>query len=414
MTTALRFAPILLLGLLVPTVAHSADLVPLSGKPITGTVVGIAPPNVEFRDEASAVVKIPVQSIAAIDLHNKVVVPAPDEKYDEIELTDGSVIRVSQVKVKGKMVEVTLLPAAGIAAPVFDLPLGSISWLMRGANDPKNRDDWKKLLAARGKRDLFVVRQAAGLNPLAGTVMSGNEVGDSITFEREDGMSVTLRLTRATGGLILNQPPKDVIPPKLCSVVDVFGNTLVAQAVELDGTRLKVKTVGGVTVDYTALAGVSKFDFSQGNVSYLSDLEAVAVYPPAEKDGPLGEQYPFAPKLQNDRALGATEIVLAGKKFSKGISVPPDTTLTYKFDPTFREFKATVGILDGVKPDNSSLKLRIEIDGREVFAETIGKKDAPREVTLNVKDAKELKLTVEREALFAGNQLNLADARLQK
>ena len=33
---------------------------------------------------------------------------------------------------------------------------------------------------------------------------------------------------------------------------------------------------------------------------------------------------------------------------------------------------------------------------------------------LNVKDAKELRVTVERVGLFAGDQINLGDARLQK
>jgi hypothetical protein len=50
-----------------------------------------------------------------------------------------------------------------------------------------------------------------------------------------------------------------------------------------------------------------------------------------------------------------------------------------------------------------------------VFNELVSKKDPPREINLNVKDAKELKLIVERESLsLAANQLNLADARVQK
>ena len=176
-------------------------------------------------------------------------------------------------------------------------------------------------------------------------------------------------------------------------------------------------TVSGATVEYPSLAGVSKLDFSQGNVTYLSDLEAAAEYPPPEKDGPLGEQYPFAVAYQKDRAIGAAEIVLAGRKFAKGISIPPDTALTYNLSGDYREFKAVAGILDGVKPDNGALKLRIEADGRAIFNETVSKKDPPKEITLNVKDVKELKIVVERDpqnALYFGNQINLADARVQK
>ena len=88
--------------------------------------------------------------------------------------------------------------------------------------------------------------------------------------------------------------------------------------------------------------------------------------------------------------------------------------MTYKLDGTFRELKTLAGIPDGTNRDSWSLKLRIEVDGRSVFEETITKKVRTREITLNVKDAKELKIIVERDSLFLGNQLNLAEARLQK
>ena len=49
-----------------------------------------------------------------------------------------------------------------------------------------------------------------------------------------------------------------------------------------------------------------------------------------------------------------------------------------------------------------------------VHDEVIPKSAKPREVVLNVKDAKELRVVVERVGLFAGDQINLGDARLQK
>ncbi len=324
-------------------------------------------------------------------------------------------VRVAKLAVKGKKVEPGWLPGPdGVAAPTVDLSLGSVFSVMRDAHDPKARAEWKKLLAGRGKRDLFVVRQSEGLNPLPGTLVEGNEAGDRVTFEREDGQRSTLPLARATGGLVFNQPPRGEIAPTVCKVLDVFGNVWYARAVEVAGSGLKVTTVSGATVEYPSLAGVSKLDFSQGNVAYLSDLEAVAAYPPPEKDGPLGEQYPFAVTYQKDRPIGGTEIVLGGKKFARGVSIPPDTTLTYTLNGDYREFKATAGILDGVKPDDGALRLRVEADGRVIFNESVGKKAEPKEITLNVKDVKELKIAVERESLFSGNQVNLADARVQK
>lgn len=417
--TTTRLASVLALGLCLALAARSADLVTLAGKKSAGTLVSVDPQAVGFQEDgAGTVAKVPVKEVALVDLKNAVAAPAKDAKYDEVELTDGSVLRLAGFKVKGKAVEPGWLPGpGGVAPPKIDLPLGHVFWLMRDAHDVKARAEWKKLLAGRGKRDLFVVRQAAGLNPLPGTVTGGNAEGDRVTFQREDGQSASLPLTRATGGLVFNQPPRDVIPPTVCKVLDVFGNVWFAQAVEVAGSGLKVKTVIGATVEYASLAGVSKLDFSRGNVTYLSDLEAAAEYPPPETDGPLGEQYPFAVTYQKDRAIGAAEIVLAGKKFDKGVSVPPDTALTYNLSGDYREFKAVAGILDGVRPDNGVLRLRIEADGRAIFNEAVSKKEPPKEITLNVKDVKELKIVVERDpqnALYFGNQLNLADARVQK
>jgi hypothetical protein len=419
MTNLTRLAAALVLGLCLGLAARSAELVTLAGKKASGTLVSVDPQAVGFQEDGSGTVaKVPVKEVAAVDLKNKVVAPAKDARYDEVELTDGSVLRVAGVKLKGKKVEPAWLAGPdGVAAPTADVPLGSVFWLMRGAEDPKARAEWKKLLAGRGKRDLFVVRQAEGLSPLPGTVVEGTEAGDRVTFEREDGVRSTLPLARATGGLIFNQPPKDVIPPTVCKVLDVFGNVWYAQAVEVAGSGLKVTTVGGATVEYPSLAGVAKLDFSQGNVTYLSDLEAAASYPPPEADGPLGKEYPFAVQYQKDRPIGGPEIVLGGRKFAKGVSIPPDTTLTYKLSGDYREFKAVAGILDGVKPDNGVLRLRIEADSRAIFDEAVSKKEPPKEITLNVKDVKELKITVQRDpqnALYFGNQVNLADARVQK
>jgi hypothetical protein len=419
MTTPTRLAAALALGLCLGLAARSAELVTLAGVKTTGTLVAVGAEVVEFKEDGSGVTaRVPVKEIAVVDLGNKVAAPAQGAKHDEIELTDGSVLRLAGVKLKGKKVEPEWLPGpAGTAPPTVDLPLGTLFSLMRDAGDPKARAEWRKLLAARGKRDLFVVRQAAGLNPLPGTVIEGNAEGDRVRFQREDGQEANLPLVRATGGLVFNQPPQNAIPPTVCRVIDVFGNVWYAQAVELVGSGLKVTAVCGATAEYPSLGGVSKLDFSRGNVTYLSDLEAIAEYPPPETDGPLGNQYPFAIQYQKDRPIGAGEIVLAGKKFAKGISVPPDTALTYRLGGDYREFKTVAGILDAVRPDNAALRLRVEADGRVIFDEVVSKKEPPKEITLNVKDVKELKIIVARDpqnALYFGNQVNLADARVQK
>src|SRR5581483_6942032 len=110
--------------------------------------------------------------------------------------------------------------------------------------------------------------------------------GDEVTFEQEGGEKSKLRLSRATGGLVFNQPPQPRVPPTLCRVNDVFGNSLVAQAVEFAGGGVRVKTVAGADVSYPSARAVAALDYGQGNIAYLSDLEPAVAAPDREAGDP--------------------------------------------------------------------------------------------------------------------------------
>ncbi len=395
--------------------ASAADVTTLAGRKVTGTLVAIDATTIAVQEPGAATpTRLATKELATVETR-KLPAPPKDAKFDELELTDGTVLRLTKLLVRGKQIEPALLtPAEPLTAPKVELPLGTAFSYLRNADDAKSRDEWKKLLAGRGKRDLFVVRGADGLNPLAGTVIEGTDGGDVLTFEREDGQRVNLKLSRASGGIAFNQPPRDQVPPTLCKVGDAFGNTLVATRLDLAGSTLKVTTVAGATVTYAELDAVVVLDFRQGNLTYLSDLDATADYAPVEKDGLLGEQFGYQRKLARDRSLDGSDLTLDGKKFARGVSLPPDSTAAYKLDGGYREFKAVVGIQDGANRESWSLRLRVEVGGRAVFDEVVKKAMKPREIVLNVKDAKELRVTVERVGLFAGDQINLGDARLQK
>ena len=68
--------------------------------------------------------------------------------------------------------------------------------VMRDSGDLKNREAWKKMLAARGKRDLYVIREGETLNFVQGTILGGSDKGDEINFEKEDGSKTALRQSR--------------------------------------------------------------------------------------------------------------------------------------------------------------------------------------------------------------------------
>ena len=409
----LRPALGLLLALIVSPVVSAAEIVPLAGKPIKGTILGVDSLFVTYKDDANAEVKIPVKEMSSVELGPKAPTLA-EVAYDEIELTDGSLLRTvpGSAKFKLKKIEPGSLPGpAGTDAPTVDVPLNAIFVLLRDAHKPANRADWKKLLAVRGKRDLFVIREKRDtgevLNQLEGTVLTGSADGDRIEFEQTGGEKSDFALSRATGGIVFNQPPPAVLLPTVCKVVDTFGNVVIATSVEFAGSGLKVKSVSGAILEYKTLASVSKLDFSQGNLAYLSDLEPEIEAPKALE----GE--PYFTYTKNKTAMGLP-LRLDGKTYPKGLWIYPETTLRYKLGAEFKTFHVVLGIDETVQIATSAVKLTIEADGRPLFSQVVGRKDKALEKLFDVKEVKELKITVERESLYTGSQINLGDARLQK
>ena len=387
----------------------AANITLLSGKTSKGTLVGVTAEFVTVKDGTDTL-KISVKDMAAVDTGAKVIALPPGTKYDEIELTDGSILRVADFKLKKKAVAVTPFAAGIPTPPELDLPLTSVFYLCRDAHDLASRERWKKMLAGnRSKRDLFVLLSDGNLQPETGTILEGTDAGDRIVFQDKDDQKVTYPIARAAGGLLFSQPPAAVVPPTVCKVLDVFGNLLFAQAIAVEGGGLTVKTVAGATVTYKSLESVAKLDFASGNVTYLSDLDAVVASPPAPPDEVV---VPFL----KDKVFGNTPLRLAGKVYPKGLWISPETTLTYKLNGEYREFKAVIGLDDEGREANanSAAKLVVTADGRVLLNQTYTRKDAAKELTLNVKDVKELKITVDRVTLFSGSHLDLADARLQK
>ncbi|MBX9623288.1 MAG: NPCBM/NEW2 domain-containing protein [Gemmataceae bacterium] len=414
-----RLTPALLLALVLTAAAGADDLSTVAGKKLAGTLVAVDKDGVTFRAGA-ADTKVSAKEILAVDFGRPVAAPPKDAKYSELQLTDGSAFRVGKFLLKGKAFEVELLPGpAGVPPPAFELPLGAVAHVLRGAEDPKLKADWRKLLAARGKRDLYVIRQADGLNFVPGTVVGGSPDGTTVKFEKEGGTAEDLRLSRATGGLVFAPPPPAAVPPTLCKVVDVFGNVLTARAVEMAGSGITVTTVAGVTVRYPAAAGVAKLDYAQGNVAYLSDFAAQVDAPPP----PEAEEKAFAllkgaagpPPYVRDRLPTEAAILLDGVSYPKGVGLAADTVVTYPLGGDYREFKALVGFADARHANAAELRLTVEADGRVLATETVRGSDKPKPLTLDVKGVQTLRLLVEGSAPpGASTTLILADARVLK
>jgi len=407
---ATLFLATLALVLFVPG-APGDDVTTTAGKKINGKLVGVDAQGITFSTPEA---KVPIagRDIVLVDFGNKPVPPPKDATYSEIELTDGSTITVAKFALKGKKFEVELLPGpSGVSVPVFELPMSSVFSAMKKADDPKRRDAWKKLLAGRGKRDLYVTQEETGLSYQQGTIHEGSADGKSVSFESDVGGKPGDRLQSRAAGFVFYQPQLAVIPPTVCRAVDVYGNVLNATAIALAPEGVLVTTVAGATVKYPSTSALVRLDYAHGNVAYLSDMNPqvdVPAVPPEEQ-----KLNPAAAYLQ-DRSLSNDSIKLDNVVFPKGLCVAPDTVLTFNLNGDYSQLKATVGIDENGANATSAAKLTIEADGQVLFSETLRRKDKGKGVVLSVKGVKQLRLIVEADTPFNGNYVTLAEARVQK
>lgn len=400
---------------LLASLATADDVTTTAGKKLNGKLVAVDAQGVTFAS-GDGKVQILARDIVIVDLGNKVA-PLPKDvtTYSQIELTDGSTFRVTKFVLKGKQFEVDLTAGpAGIPLPKLDLPMSAVFSAMKRAEDAKAREGWKKMLATRGKRDLYVTaKDAESFTYLQGTILNGGTDEKDrpiINFESESAQKSELQLMRAAG-LVFYQPQPAAIPATLCKVTDVFGNALTAAAITIAPDGVAVTTVSGATIKYASVASLAKLDYALGNVAYLSDLDPQLEVPavsPEEK-----RLNPTAPYLK-DRSLSNEQIKLDNAIYPKGVCIAPDTVATFNLNTDYTQFKATVGIDENGANATSAARLTVEADGQILFSETLKRKDKPKGLVLAVKGVKQLRIIVEADTPLNGNYVTLADARVQK
>jgi hypothetical protein len=374
-----------------------AELRTLAGKTVSGDLVSISDESIVLRTDAGEV-STPVAEVLSVDFQNTT---QPAAKYSDVELTDGSLLHCSRFTLKGKEVELTLVPGK----QTIKVPLDLISYVVHDANEEKVRQEWQGFLAGRGTTDLLFIKDANGaINRLEGTVGDGDEKGETIEFQRGPGQRFRPPLARVHG-IIFSRKPDQNAPPLVCKVHDAHRNLLMASKLSLGASGFTVTTVAGAKLEYPKQM-VAKFDYSKGKLTYLSDLLPVDV----KESSSLGRVDHF----RRDKNLDDGPIRVGGQGFAKGLALHSRTELVFDLDGQYNEFKAFVGVDDLVGGDSNAI-LTIEGDGRPLFREKVTRKDKPRWVTLNITKVKLLRIIVGSEDfLDLGDHLDLADAKVSK
>jgi hypothetical protein len=351
----------------------------------------------------------PVKFDQIVDLVFSANQPQGGDRFSDVELTDGSLLHCSQFSLKGNKLELKLVQGVEIK----DLPLNVVSYILGDAQEPKNREEWQKLLAKRGKGDVLAIKAADGVvNPLEGTLGEGDAQGETIEFETSTGKKARPKLDRIHGMAFLRRAEGEVAPT-LCKAQDLSRDTLVVAKLAMTENGYSLTTVAGAKADFP-LKAFTRWDFSKGKLAYLSDLE-----PKLSESSNVN----FLEHYRRDKNLDGEPIRLPQKNpdgvtslqlFPKGLSVHAYAELIYDIGGDYKEFKAILGVDPKVQGD-SHVKITIDGDGKELFAGEVSRKDDPKPITLDVKNIKQLRIVVASAGLLdLGNHVCLADAKVSK
>jgi hypothetical protein len=379
--------------------ALGGDVLTVSGKKIAGEVAAVSDKQVTIQTGAGKVT-VPTRDVGSIQLREPT---GQAGSYAEVELADGSVIHCSQYALKKDTAVLTLVGSNR----KLTVPLASISYLLNDAQEPAARQEWRdKFVSKKRSQDLLAVKSNSVMNGISGTLGQVNDQGE-ISFEYESGGSKKQRNvspSRVLGLLFVRAPAADTVPT-LCRLNDVDGNQFMVGTFQVGAESFRVKTVGGVALDFPKQT-VARLDFNNDKLVYLSDLS------PSELVTRSRSGWPEV--LGIDKNLDRGPLQLKGDKKERGLTIHAYTELAYALDGKYAKLEATLGVDDSASAEAEAL-VRIEADGQEIFSGTVSRQGKTIDIQRNLSGVKQLRIVVATTRLLGlGAQAEIANAKLSK
>jgi hypothetical protein len=187
------------------------------------------------------------------------------------------------------------------------------------------------------------------------------------------------------------------------------GSLIYANAIRAGDAGIEAELAGGLKLAGGKVADIVALQSLAGRIDYLSDLKD-----PGFRSVPyLSIEWPY----QRDRNVLGQPLVVRGKRYLKGIGMHSASRMTFRWDGNYRRFDASVAVDDSAKGRGSVMfGAYVLRDGRwnEVYkSEIVRGNDAPKPVSVDLRDAKGLTLTI--DYADRGDELDHAgwlDARL--
>ena len=195
---------------------------------------------------------------------------------------------------------------------------------------------------------------------MQGTILGGNEKGDEIDFEKEDGSKAQLRQSRAAGYVFAQpakRPPADVVQGPRC-FRQRTGRSIGGRDSLRDRSQDRVRRCREVFINRGLLE--VRLLAGKHRVSLRSGSAVDAPEPPMDEKG-LGST---RRGMSRDRGLAGEPLKLGARSSRRDCCVAPDTMLTYTIGGDYREFKTMIGIPETTSQCDLEAKVTIEADGR--------------------------------------------------
>jgi hypothetical protein len=346
-------------------------------------------------------------------------VSAGAEKGTElvVQLTDGSRLLARRYLSSAGRVEIEVGSGEAIR-----LTTRSIAWVRYQKPLPQLEETWQRILAGTRSTDVIVIRKtnmpAAGAVPetpttvldyLEGVLGDANEMSVNFTF---DETKVDVPRSKIEG-LVYRQPSTRVTSETLARVVVRDGSSWQVKAWQGKEASVELVSVAGVRTTVPR-EQIVEFDYSPGNLDYLSDLEPEATVwnPRQELSVTATVRRWFQPEFNKGR--NGRPLQLNEQTYTKGLALHSYSEVRYRLTRPYRLLLATVGI-DDPAGQEGQVVLRIVGDGKTVLERPVVQGEPPIDLQLDLQGIRRLALIVDfGDQSDRGDNLNLCNVRLVK
>jgi hypothetical protein len=378
----------------------------VAGKVESGKLERLSPEGVTLSTAAGKL-ELPHDEVLFVRPKSSIAIEtaAPPKPSVWIDLVDGSRLTGANLTIKKGVATLVLKDGATI-----DLPSKSIHKVRFAAPDDRQSAAWPENVADSAAGDLLAVRKNGNVDFLSGVV--GDLNAETIEFQFS-GETIPVKRAKVDG-FILFQKEADKLPAAAGTVDDARGWHLQARSIALVDDKLEVTLLSGAVIQ-EPWELVRRLDYSSGKLTYLSDLEPQSVqWTPFIKFGTAVEGLSHYYGLRRDEGREHQPLRIAGKTFTKGVSIYSRTLATYRLPAGMKKFQAVAGIDDAVR-EGGVVRLEISADGKSLFNQTINGSNSPVALDLDISGARKLSILVDYGDDFdAGDYLDLGDARMLK